>query len=264
MPPTARPSARAYTGLVKRASLGLTKDKMGRPKAPRTATIIQPGKLVTSPLASVLTRFQPTTPAASSSTSRAAVAHAAPATVMTPSRTLVYGVTGPSVTGGFQVVLAASGAAQPASASERLNASSLRTGLAMVRCLLSGREPPLGFATYRARARFRSSPGARHSRPAHGLGLEAAIVDLAVGGPPDRVDREDAFGRFVGGQLVLHVGDEELLVERAARFRFDERGDGFAEAVVRDPHHDGVAHRRVELERLLDLLRVHLLAPGVD
>ena len=49
-----------------------------------------------------------------------------------------------------------------------------------------------------------------------------------------------------------------------AGVRFDERGDRLAEALVGHADHGGVGDGRVQLQRLLDLLRVHLLAAGVD
>src|SRR5207249_12232313 len=44
----------------------------------------------------------------------------------------------------------------------------------------------------------------------------------------------------------------------------DDRGDGLAPAFIRQPDGDRVPHRRVRLEHLFDLLRVHLLPARVD
>ena len=58
--------------------------------------------------------------------------------------------------------------------------------------------------------------------------------------------------------------DQCRLVDRDAGVRFDERRDGLAEAIVGHADDRGVGDGGVQLERLLDLLRVHLLAAGVD
>ena len=104
----------------------------------------------------------------------------------------------------------------------------------------------------------------RHAELVGGPALEALVVDLAVRGPPDRVDRQHPLGRLVGRQLVLHVDDDVALVEGGAGHELDDGGDGLAELVVGDAHRDGVGDGVVGLQDLLDLLRVHLLAAGVD
>ena len=90
------------------------------------------------------------------------------------------------------------------------------------------------------------------------------VVDLAVGGPADRVDRQHALRGLVGGQLVLHVDDDGALVERGAGHELHHRGDGLAELLVGDADGHRVGDGVVGLQHLLDLLGEHLLAAGVD
>ena len=98
-----------------------------------------------------------------------------------------------------------------------------------------------------------------------GPGLEALVVDLAVRGAADRVDRQHALGRLVRGELPLHVRDDRRARRaRAPGCQLDDRGDGLAELLVGHADRDGVDDGLVGLEDLLDLLGVHLLAAGVD
>ena len=94
--------------------------------------------------------------------------------------------------------------------------------------------------------------------------LQPLVVDLAVRGATDRVDRQDPLRRLVGRQLVLHVRDDGALVESAPGSELDDRGDGLAELLVGDADRHRVDDRVVGLQHLLDLLGEHLLAAGVD
>ena len=100
----------------------------------------------------------------------------------------------------------------------------------------------------------------------HGLGPVALVVHLAVGRPPDGGHDPHAPGRLVRGQLLLHVLDQLGLGGElgGVGVQLDHRHDLLAVGRVRDTHHDGVAHRVVRLERLLDLLGEDLLAARVD
>ena len=75
---------------------------------------------------------------------------------------------------------------------------------------------------------------------------------------------EDPLRRLVAGEALLDVGDQHGLVDDVAGVRLDERRDRLAEALVGHADDGGVGDRRVQLEHLLDLLRVDLLAAGVD
>src|SRR3954453_10260323 len=97
-----------------------------------------------------------------------------------------------------------------------------------------------------------------------GAGVQGAVVELAVGRPPDRVDGGDAAGRLVAGEVRLDVGDERARVDDVTALGLDQRSDRLAEALVGNADHGGVGHVVVALEHLLDLLGVHLLAAGVD
>ena len=60
------------------------------------------------------------------------------------------------------------------------------------------------------------------------------------------------------------MGDQRGFVDRRVAGRLDERPDRFAEALVGHADDGGVGDYGVQLEDLLDLLRVDLLATGVD
>src|SRR5262245_32850863 len=88
--------------------------------------------------------------------------------------------------------------------------------------------------------------------------LEPLVVHLAIRRAADGVNREHSLRRLVGGQLVLHVGDDAALVERGPGGELDDRGDGLAELLVRDADGHRVDDAVVGLQHLLDLLREHL------
>ena len=108
--------------------------------------------------------------------------------------------------------------------------------------------------------------GGRDPQPLQRLLLECLVVDLAVGGPPDRVDRDHAaWAPCSAARRSFTWAMSSAVVDRRRRRR------GSTTAVMASPNlssgtptHDGVAHRRVGLEHLLDLLGEHLLAAGVD
>src|SRR5699024_8317238 len=104
----------------------------------------------------------------------------------------------------------------------------------------------------------------------HSLGLvgraggELVLEDLARDVAGDLVDELDEAGRLVAGHLRADRGIQLGAGELDARPRDDERLDGLAPLRVRDPGHRDVRDLGVELEDVLDLLRVDVLAAGLD
>src|SRR6202050_5766171 len=108
-------------------------------------------------------------------------------------------------------------------------------------------------------------PAARSVRPRlhslNRLGPMALVVDLAVRRPPDGGDAAHPARRLVRGQAFLHVPDQLGLVgHRRPVRRLDPGPALLAVGRVWAAHHHGVAHRRVRLQSLLDLLGEDLLA----
>src|SRR5262245_20523204 len=93
------------------------------------------------------------------------------------------------------------------------------------------------------------------------LRAELPLHELAVGVARKRLAPDLDLDRHLeGGEARGHVGAELLLRDARAGLHRDDRADLLAEHAVRDPDHGGIHHRRVVVERALDLDAVHVLA----
>src|SRR5439155_996763 len=105
-----------------------------------------------------------------------------------------------------------------------------------------------------ARAHQQPLREARHAR----------VVRLSVRRPPDRFDDEHALGRLEPSQARTHVAAELILAGGGTPVELDEPDDRLPPFLVADTDHDRVVDGGMGLQHLLHLLRVDLLAGGVD
>src|SRR5262245_1475286 len=146
-------------------------------------------------------------------------------------------------------VCAAAGSATTSAptAASATNRASLRIGTSSLPCLiLPNREKTL-----------RGEPVRR--QPAQNL-----IVRLAGRVALEGADEDEAPRLLVAGELATTPRRQLGLVEGVALGDLHERDDDLAEAVVGHADGDAVEHAGVLAQDQLDLLGVHLLAPGVD
>src|SRR6266851_10267295 len=99
------------------------------------------------------------------------------------------------------------------------------------------------------------------SRAREVFGDEPAL-DLAGRRARDRLDEVQPLGHLEVGQPLTGVG-QQLLLSRG-RGQDDSRRDLLAPRWMRDSKGDGLLHRRVALEHLVDLARRDLFAAAVD
>src|SRR5207247_10116146 len=88
-------------------------------------------------------------------------------------------------------------------------------------------------------------------------------VGLPVGRAANRLDAEHAFRRLEAREPLAHVATE-LVLRDPRGAQLDDADHRLTPLLVRDPDDDRVVHGRIGLQDLLDLLRVDLLAAGVD
>ncbi len=97
-----------------------------------------------------------------------------------------------------------------------------------------------------------------------GVPAGPAVVGLASRGPADLVDQPDRSRHLVTRDQPAQVRLEHSHVDVVALPRLDQGRDSLPEALVGKSDHQGIEDVLVRLQRALDLLRVDLLAAGVD
>src|SRR5581483_4522528 len=113
--------------------------------------------------------------------------------------------------------------------------------------------------------------GARPSPSIHPPGdalpvflADEELLELAGGGARQRLDEVDAARALEMAEMVAREGDDLRLGGGDAGPEDDQRLRGFAPALARHADHGALEHRRVLVERVLDLRRGDVLPAGDD